>query len=53
MDLQTGKPTAKPLVKDELLVTNTFILGGHDNETEEKDTLCHNNATGARISKHN
>lgn len=36
MDLQTEKPTGKPLVKNQLLVTNTFMLGGHDNETEEK-----------------
>jgi len=49
MDLQTGKP----LVKNQLLVTNTFMLCGHDNETEEKDSLCHYTAQWSRISKHN
>lgn len=53
MDLRTGKPTGRSLVKNQLLVTNTFMLGGHDNETEEKDSLCHYNAQGSRISKHN
>lgn len=53
MDLQAGKPTGKPLVKSQLLVTNTFMLGGRDNETEEKDSLCHYNAQGSRISNHN
>lgn len=38
MDLQNRKPTGKALVKKQLLVTNTFMLGGHDNETEEKET---------------
>lgn len=38
MDFQSRKPTGKSLVKKQLLVTNTFMLGGHDNETEEKET---------------
>lgn len=38
MDFQSRKPTRKSLVKKQLLVTNTFMLGGHDNETEEKET---------------
>lgn len=38
MDFQSRKPTEKSLVKKQLLVTNTFMLGGHDNETEEKET---------------
>lgn len=39
--------------KNQLSVTNTFVLGGMIMKQRKKDSLCHYNAQGSRKPKDN